>query len=168
MSTSSISLPVLVGVLLAFFACTIERGDVRTPSGEAPEADTLRVRKAIEDIASAFESGDPGTLDSLFHDDLTVYENGRVYTGWVAYRDQVVQPMLESLNDRRLRLTDIHVRLAGSTAWATCRFDLSADGSGQGLSVRGVGTAVFQRLAGRWRLVHWHASAGNAGDDPPQ
>jgi ketosteroid isomerase-like protein len=167
MSTNSLAVPVLTGVLIAAFACTIERGDVRTPGGEAPEADTLRVRKAIETVAVAFESGDLATLDSLVHDSVMVYENGRVDRGWVVYRDQKLLPRLRILNARRLRLTDIRVRLAGSTAWATCRFDLSANRSGETVSARGVGTMVFQRLSGRWRLVHWHMSARDADSSPP-
>jgi hypothetical protein len=36
----------LVAVILVAAACTVERADVRTPSGEPPEADTTQVRSA--------------------------------------------------------------------------------------------------------------------------
>jgi ketosteroid isomerase-like protein len=139
-------------------ACTIERGDVRTPSGEPPEADTVRVRRAIEAIALAFENGDLSTLDTIYHDSVTVFESGMIDQGWIEYRDGHLAPEMEALRDRRLLFDDIRVHLAGSTAWATCQYSLSGISDDGQVAVQGVVTMVFRKLAGRWRLVVSHSS----------
>jgi hypothetical protein len=102
--------------------CTIERADVRTPSGEPPEADTARVRKAIEAFALAFQTGDLAPLDTIYHESVTVYEDGRLDQGWLQYRDQHLLPEIAALTRRQLQFEDITVRLSGVTAWATCRY----------------------------------------------
>ncbi len=140
-------------------ACSVERADVRTPSGEAPEADSTRVRKVVEDIADAFRSGDIVALDTVFHDSVTVYEGGRVDRGWMQYRNEHLAPEINALSDRSLSFEDIRVRLAGSTAWVTCRYSISGSLDGEPVEASGVSTMIFQKLAGRWRLVHWHTSS---------
>ncbi len=141
-------------------ACTIERGDVRTPSGEPPEADTARVRQAVEAIARAFEAGDLAALDTLYHERVTVFEGGGVDRGWSEYRDGHLAPEIAALQDRRFTLEEIQVRRAGSTAWVTFRFTLSAVHDAEPVSARGLGTMVFRKLGGRWRVVHSHTSTG--------
>lgn len=139
--------------------CTIERADVRTPSGEPPEADTTQVRKVMEAIARGFESADLLALDSIYHDSVLVFEAGIEDRGWLRYRDHHLVPELEALSDRRFVLEGIRVRRAGTTAWATFRYTFEAVHEDEAVSVRGVGTMIFQKLRGRWRLVHSHTSA---------
>jgi ketosteroid isomerase-like protein len=150
----------LVVVLLALAACTIERADVRTPSGEPPAADTTRVRMVLEEISVAFETADLSGLDTIYHDSVTVYEGGSVDRGWQSYRDGHLVPELQVLEDRRLEFDEIRIRLAGSTAWMTCRFRLSGIGDEGEVAVSGLQTMVLQRLSNRWRIVHVHTSAG--------
>ncbi len=153
----------LAAVCLVWTACTIERADVRTPSGEPPEADTARVRKVIDELARAFERGDLTSLDTLYHDSVTVFEGANVDRGWMAYRNGHLAPELVALGERRVRLDDVRVRLAGSTAWATYAYTLSATRDGERLAVRGVGTMVLRKLGGRWRVVHSHTSGAPSG-----
>lgn len=159
--------PYLVALAAIFVGgCTIERADVRTPSGESPEADTTRVRKAIEAVALAFETGDLTPLDTIYHEDVTVYEDGRVEQGWLQYRDQYLLPEIEALTQRQLQFEDITVRLSGATAWATCRYTLHALRDGEPVLAQGLRTMIFRRVAGRWRLVHFHSSTGAPGGGP--
>lgn len=159
--------PFLVALTAIYVGgCTIERADVRTPSGEPPEADTTRVRKAIEAVALAFETGDLTPLDTIYHEDVTVYEDGRVEQGWLQYRDQYLLPEIEALTQRQLHLEDITVRLSGATAWATCRYTLHALRDGEPVLTQGLRTMIFRRVAGRWRLVHSHSSTGAPGGGP--
>jgi len=139
-------------------ACTIERGDVRTPSGRAPEADSTNVRLVMEAAARAYESGDIAALDSLFSDSLTVFDDIRVSSGRVAYIDDYLAPQIDTLGDRQLRLQDIVVKLARSAAWATFRFVRSGTRDGEEIETRGVGTMILQRSQNRWQIVHIHTS----------
>ena len=152
----------LVAALAA--ACTIERGDVRTPSGEPPEADTTRVRIVMEAIALAFNDGDLGALDTLYHDSVLVYEGGAIDRGWERYRNDHLGPELAMLAERRLVYEDIEVQRVGTAAWSTFRFTLQAVRDGQPLSISGVGTMVFRRIGGRWLVTHSHTSSRRAAD----
>lgn len=144
--------------LLAVAACTVERADVRTPSGEPPEADTTRVRMLVDEIARAYETGDLAALDTIYHDSASVYEGGRVDSSWPAYRDEHLAAELAEPGDRRLAFDDIRIRLSGGTALVTCRYRLTAARQGEQIAVRGLSTMVFRRFGGRWRLVHAHWS----------
>ncbi len=148
---------ILTALLLS--ACTIERADVRTPSGESPEADTTRVRQTIEAIGTAFETGRVAELDSIFHDSVLVFEFGRVERGWVAYRDGHLLPETRALSDRSLEFRTIDVHIVRSTAWATVRYTLSGRSESGRVGVEGLGTLILRRLAGRWQLVHVHLSS---------
>ena len=43
-------------------------------------------------------------------------------------------------------------------AWASFRYDLSTDTPPGRVEVEGRGTAVLERMDGRWRVVHLHTS----------
>jgi ketosteroid isomerase-like protein len=151
-----------VAAILVVVACTVERADVRTPSGEPPEADTTRVRRLLDVIADAFSTGDLVALDTVYYDGATVFEGGRVDRGWIAYRDGHLAPEIEALSERRLDFDDVEIRLAGSTALVTCGYTLTARRDGEGITRHGLATMVFRKLAGHWRLVHSHSSTGES------
>lgn len=140
-------------------ACTIERGDVRTPSGQPPEADTTAVRLAMEAVALAYEAGDLAAFDTLYHDGVTVLDGNQVSSGRTAYIADYLAPQIRSLDDRRCRLHGIGVRLARNIAWATYHFTQAGTRDGERIEARGVGTMILQKSQGRWQIVHVHASA---------
>jgi ketosteroid isomerase-like protein len=152
--------PLVFAMLAAVAAaCTIERGDVRTPSGQPPEADSVAVRLAMEAVALAYESGDMSAFDTLYHESLTVVEGEQVISGRASYVADDLAPQIRSLDDRDCRLYDVRVRLARNTAWATYRFDLAGTRDGERVDTRGVGTMILQKFQGRWQIVHVHTSA---------
>ncbi len=149
----------VLALLAAAAACTIERGDVRTPGGQPPEADSVAVRLAIEAVARAYQSGDLAAFDTLYHESLTVLEGVRLSSGRDDYLAEYVEPRIRSLDDRYCRFDDIQVRLARNTAWATYRFALAGNRDGESVETRGVGTMILQKIQGSWRVVHVHSSS---------
>ena len=148
---------------LALFvaACTVERADVRTPSGEPPAADTTRIRATIDVLARAVETSDLAALDTVVAEGVSVIVDGVVVAAGREDRGRMLAH-LEALDQRRLRFDDIEVSLAGGTAWATARYAMSAVHDGAPIARSGVATMVFSRRAGRWWLIHLHAS-GSSG-----
>lgn len=140
-------------------ACSIEPGDVRTPSGEPLEADTTAVRSVIEAMSDAFDRADLASLDTLYHDSVTVFNDGIATRGWSEFRDVELAEQFSGLRERRLHFHDVRVRLAGNTAWVTCQYTLSGERDGQPVAATGIGTMVLQKLSGGWRLVHVHTSS---------
>lgn len=149
----------LFAAVLWSAGCTIERADVRTPSGEPPEADTTEVRRAVERIAGALESGDLAALDTLYDDSVLVHEAGSATRGWARYRDGHLVPELRALSDRRVRFAGIRVRLVDGTAWATFDYRLDARRDGAPVTRRGVGTMIFEERGERWQVVYSHTSS---------
>lgn len=144
-------------------ACTIERGDVRTPSGRPPEADSTSVRLVAEAVARAYESGDLAAFDSLFSDSLTVFDGTRITSGragYIAY----LESQIRAVDQRRVVLQDITVELARNSAWATLGFTCKGTRDGEAIGVSGVGTMIFQRTQNRWQILHIHTSMA-PGDD---
>lgn len=139
-------------------ACTIERGDVRTPSGQPPEADSVAVRLVLEAVALAYESSDLSAFDTLFHESVVAFEGDQASSGRASYIADHLAPQIRSLDERHCRLHEISVRLARNVAWATYRFAQVGTRNGERIEARGVGTMVFQKFQGRWQIVHVHTS----------
>lgn len=140
-------------------ACTVERADVRTLGGESPEADTTRIRQTVEAIAAAFKSGDLAAFDSIYHDSVTIFEDGVANTDWASYREEHLIPVLGTLVDPTVEFQDIRVRFSGfGTALVTCRYYTAGTYEGEAIELRGVATLIFRRLGSRWWLVHIHTS----------
>lgn len=149
---------VLALALLAA-ACTVERGDVRTPSGRAPEADTARVLSALQDLASALATADGAALDTLLAEDLTVFRDGRLAHGVSSALEVGGAVEGEALGGRRLLFRDVSIEIAdGQMAWASARYTLRSDRAGTAVG-EGVATLIFERAEGAWRLTHMHLSA---------
>jgi ketosteroid isomerase-like protein len=142
---------IIATVLLAF-------GAVAAQPTTDPAAEATAV---LQQNARAFETGDMKTLDALWaHDgDVTVFESGHANYGWADYRDHHLKPEVEEMKSVKYQLTDIKTRVAGTTAWSTFEYSISADYKGQRIDSAGLGTAVLENRDGSWRIVHWHTSA---------
>ena len=160
-SSASVASITAIAACVAAAACTIERSDVRTTSGDAPEADTARVRQTVEAVATALERADFASLDTISDDSILVIvgQEGHAATqthGWQTYRDQL-GGRLGRAGDFQVELHDLRVRLAGSgTALVTCRF---AIWQAEELSAQGFATSVFRRAGKNWRLEHVQLSS---------
>ena len=111
--------------------------------------------------AHGFETGDLAMLDTLWaHDEgVTVFESGYANYGWKDYRDHHLKPEIEEMKNVRYQLSDIKSRVSGDTAGATFKYTISADLKDRHVDASGLGTAVLEKRAGEWKIVHWHTSA---------
>jgi ketosteroid isomerase-like protein len=150
----------IFAALFAATACTVERADVRTPGGESPESDTTQIRLTVQAIATALETGDLAAFNSIYHDSVTIFEDGVANSDWATYRDEHLIPVIESLVDPTVEFADIRVRFVGfGTALATCRYRTAGTYEGRAIEIRGVATLIFRRFGSRWRLMHLHTSS---------
>ncbi len=90
---------------------------------------------------------------------VTVFESGHANYGWADYRDHHLMPEMKEMKNTKYTLSDIKVKLAGMTAWATFKYTISADVGARHVDGGGLGTAVLEKRDGRWQIVHWHSSA---------
>jgi hypothetical protein len=129
----------------------------QTPGGATSD----QVNRVLLQNAKGFETGDFPLLDSIWaHDEgVTVFESGYANYGWEDYRDHHLKPEVEEMKNVKYELSDIKPAVDGKTAWATFKYTISADYEGKRIEGNGLGTAVLQRRADGWKIVHWHTSA---------
>lgn len=119
------------------------------------------VRQTLMLSASAFEKGDMAMLSKVWANDeaVTVFESGHANYGWADYRDNHLGPEMKEMKNTKYTLSDMKVKVAGTTAWATFKYSISADIGTRHVDGGGLGTAVLEKRDGRWQIVHWHSSA---------
>ena len=121
--------------------------------------------KAVTDVltreAQAVEKGDLAALDKIWANDesVTVFESGHANYGWNDYRNSHLAPELKEFKNTKYAFSDLKVKVDGRTAWATFKYALSADIGARHINSGGLATAILEKRAGSWRIVHWHSSA---------
>ena len=149
--------PFMISVLAGL--CLVGITTAQSPSSQ-PQTEAEAVRQVLLDNARAFEKGDLAALERFWANDekLTVFEGGHINTGWIDYRDHHLKPELKELKEVWYSLSNLHVHLAGTTAWATFEYAISGTTGKELFQGGGLGTAILEKREGRWRIVHWHSS----------
>lgn len=147
-------------VVVALLLATVASFAVRQ-SAVAEGDNGQAVREVLEQEAAAFEKGDVAALNKFWANDewVSVFESGGADIGWANYRDHHLIPEMKELKNTRHTLSDIRVRVAGKTAWATFKYALAGDLKDRHIDVNGLGTAILEERNGNWLLVHRHTSA---------
>lgn len=130
-------------------------------AGRAQDDNEKAVADVLRQEAAAFEKGDVEALNKFWANDewVSVFESGGADIGWANYRDHHLIPEMKELKNTKHTLSDIRVRVAGKTAWATFKYALAGDIRDRHIDVNGLGTAVLEERNGRWLIVHRHTSA---------
>jgi ketosteroid isomerase-like protein len=137
----------------------------RTVSGDAVQNEESALRDVLLRSASSFATNDIAEATKVWANDesLTIFESGRANYGWADYRDHHLIPEMGEMKNTKYEFSDIKIHLAGNTAWATLKYTISADVMANGKSRHvdggGLGTAILEKRADVWRIVHWHSSA---------
>ena len=149
----------IVVVLVVTLATVMASGLHRTVG--ANEDNEKAVIEVLQQEAAAFEKGDVEALNKFWANDewVSVFESGGADIGWANYRDHHLIPEMKELKNTKHTLSDIRVRVAGKTAWATFKYALAGDIKDRHIDVNGLGTAVLEERSGRWLIVHRHTSA---------
>ncbi len=146
--------PVLVTVLgvLAFSGSGLE--------AQNPGPEIRKVRDVVEALAQKVQEGDLDALDTLYAEGRGVHiiEGSGVNHGWADYRLHHLEPELAGFRNFEYRYYGVEPVVRGDVSWASFRYELSTDTPGGHVEVVGRGTAVLERMDGRWRVVHLHTS----------
>ncbi len=150
-------LALTAGITVAFRSPIAAQGD-----------DEAAARQALLQNAAGFERNDLAAVSAVWADDeaVTVFENGSANYGWADYRDHHLGPEIKEMKNVKYPLTDIKVRVSGKTAWATFKYAISADFRERHMDSNGLGTAVLEKRARGWQIVHWHTSSSRRPPAP--
>ena len=123
-------------------------------------ADAAEVVRVVESVGQAIQAADVESLNALYAADawVRIVEGAGVNRGWVDYRDHHLKPELEAMQNLQYRYFDVEPQVRGDVAWASFRYELSVEMSGEQLERVGRGTMVLERRAGEWKIVHSHTS----------
>jgi ketosteroid isomerase-like protein len=144
------------------FACVVSIAGAATAITHDDEA---AVRQALLTSATSFEKNDLTTAMKVWANDesLIIFESGHANYGWPDYRDNHLVPEMGEMKNTKYGFSDIRIHLAGKTAWATFKYTIAADvlenGKQRHVDGSGLGTAILEKRAYGWRIVHWHSSA---------
>jgi ketosteroid isomerase-like protein len=152
--------PRLMATVLALALGVVSAVALRSTAA-AQRDEEAAVRDVLLQNAAGFERGDLAALNQVWaHDEgVTVFENGHANYGWADYRDHHLVPEMAEIKNPKYTLTDIKVRVAGKTAWATFQYTIAADLKERHVEGGGLGTAVLEERNSRWQIVHWHTSS---------
>ena len=131
------------------------------PSTVAAQDDEVaQVRELMERVASLMQAGDLAPLDEIYAPGRGVHiiEGAGVNHGWEEYRDHHLKPELEAFDNFEYRFFAIEPQVRGDVAYTAFRYELSADTDRGHVEIEGRGTAVLEKMEGRWRIVHTHTS----------
>ncbi len=166
---TAVSVRILIGALMPIvlaFAVANERSAI------AQTADEAAVRETLLRSASSFAKNDVVEATKVWANDesLTIFESGHANYGWADYRDHHLVPEMGEMKNTKYELSDIKIRLAGNTAWATLKYAIAADvmdnGKTRHVEGSGLGTAILEKREDGWRIVHWHSSAPRRAPPP--
>lgn len=123
----------------------------------APDPERDAVRQVITSLAEYIQAGDMASIEPLFRArGVHILTDSATTHGWTEYRDEHLQPDLKQYTDLRYTHTAVEPVVRGNVAWVAFRRELSVTGSTTPFSGRG--TAVLEKIDGRWVIVHLHMS----------
>ena len=154
--------------VVALAAITIMFSVVHQRAATAQAPDEAAVREVLLKSAMAFEKNDVELITKAWANDesVTVFESGHANYGWADYRDHHLLPEMKEMKNTKYTLSDIKVKVSGNTAWATFKYAISADIGTRHVDGAGLGTAILEKRAQEWKIVHWHSSAPRRPANP--
>ncbi len=121
---------------------------------EDPEREA--VLSFITDFGELVQARDMNAIESLLRPaGLHILTDDATTHGWAEYRDDHLRPWLDSIEDLSYAHTAVEPVVRGDVAWVAFR----RAHSGMGIApAEGRGTAVLEKIDGRWVIVHLHVS----------
>lgn len=132
----------------------------------SPQSRIEEVSAANQAYYAALEAGDLDAMEALWLDGPAAGSVSAIYPGSPAVhgRREVLRTFAVLMANTpyiQFILTDLHVAVAGDTAFVSCTENVLTPGARSGAvfaAGRAVATKVFLRVDGQWRLWQHHAS----------
>lgn len=127
----------------------------------AQKDDIASVQEVLLENAAAFEKNDLALAEKLWANDdsVVVFESGHANFGWLDYKNNHLGPEMAEMKNTRFELSDIKIKTGNTLAYATFRYNISADLKDHHVEGSGLGTAVLEQRGENWLIVHWHSSS---------
>jgi Xaa-Pro aminopeptidase len=134
-----------------------------SPLREETAADSAAVRGLLEKYAKSIDTADTTLAAEVWLDSPDVsfiHPLGHEH-GFEQIKQNVYTRLMGGMfSERKLSVHDVSVHVYGDAAWAEFYWDFDAKlrKDGSPVTTHGRETQVYQKIQGRWRLVHVHYS----------
>jgi len=143
----------LVRVLLLLGALAPARAAAQVSS--TPDPERAAVQQVIVRFGEYLQAGDLSAAETLVRPRGHILTDDATTHGWAEYRDQHLKPELSRMGAGYAH-TSVEATVRGNLAYvAFRRVFAAANGAAE---VQGRGTAVLEKVDGRWLIVHLHMS----------
>jgi ketosteroid isomerase-like protein len=134
---------------------------VALPAAAAGQVDLAAERTAIEQVLTSYaenvQSGSFGAIEGMLTQGAHVVVGTQALHGLSEYREASLQADLARYPGVRYTHTGVETSLRGNVAWAAFRWQMSG-GTSAPAPTLGRGTAVLEKVGGRWMIAHLHFS----------
>jgi ketosteroid isomerase-like protein len=131
--------------------------------GGAPAApadpDQAAIQTLLQGYATNVSSGSLDAVGALFTGGAHVLTGTRALHGFAEYKEVLQAEVAPFMPGLRYTHTGIETVVRGSVAWTAFRWTAASTmASGGPANVTGRGSAVFEKVDGKWMIVHLHIS----------
>lgn len=146
--------------ILSTMICLTLVGAARPGEVVAQDGDKAAIIKVIGAVAQYSQEANFEAMDTLYASGRSVHiiEGAGVNHGWEDYRDHHLAPEMENFENFEYSYSAIEPQVRGDVAWSSFRYALSVDTPRGHTEIEGRGTAVLEKMSGRWQIVHMHTS----------
>jgi hypothetical protein len=141
----------LTGALLLLGLSSASAGHAQA----APDPERAAVQQVITKLGEYIQAGDLSAADSLFPARGHILTDNATTHSWAEFRDQFLKPEMARYQGLRYAHTAVEPVARGNVAWVAFRRQISGTGT---TPASGRGTAVLEKVDGRWLIVHLHMS----------
>ncbi|MEO5870679.1 MAG: nuclear transport factor 2 family protein [Gemmatimonadaceae bacterium] len=127
--------------------------------GPAPDPERAAARQVFLELALDLQTGKWASADSLFATrGLHVLADTTAYHSWAGYRDGQLKPELARYTNLKVAHTGVEAQVRGAVSWVAFRQEISGTSSSGPAQRVSRGSAVLEKVDGRWIVVHLHLS----------
>src|SRR5215216_3773139 len=124
-----------------------------------PDPERAAARQVLLELASHLQDGKWTQADSLFAArGVHVLADTAAYHSWAEYRDKQLKPDLARYSGLKVAHTGVEAQVRGNVAWVAFRQEVGGTTTPASQARVGRGSAVMEKLDGRWTIVHYHVS----------
>jgi hypothetical protein len=143
-------------VSVAAFALALGTSSLHAQQRPAPDPERAAARQVLLQLAANLQDGQWSQADSLFATrGVHVLADTSAFHSWADYREKTLKPELGRYSGLKVAHTGVEAQVRGNVAWVAFKQEIS--GSAPPTRVTR-GSAVLEKLDGRWTIVHYHVS----------
>jgi ketosteroid isomerase-like protein len=126
----------------------------------AQDDEVAKIQALMQHVAALKQAGDLEPLTDIYAPGPGVHiiEGAGVNHGWEEYRDHHLKPELEAFENFQYTIKSVEPQVRGDVAYTSFQYELSADTERGHIEIEGRGTAILEKMDGKWRIVHTHTS----------